>query len=110
MQLKTALRLPALARQVPDVVKTLVCALRTCRSAPGTRRRQPAPGRRTRSRHRPRGLGRWPPPGAAAGWRPSLVVAEDEAAAAPPGEVAPGQVDQGGDPVAAAGQGGQVQR
>src|SRR6516164_4601731 len=37
-------------------------------------------------------------------------VADDAAAGAPPGEVAPGQVDQRGDPVAPAEQGDQVQR
>jgi DNA-binding MarR family transcriptional regulator len=38
-----------------------------------------------------------------------LVVADDDAAAAAPGQVPPGQVDQGGDPVAVAEQGDQVQ-
>src|SRR5215470_5558589 len=44
------------------------------------------------------------------GWPGGQVVADEAAAAVPPGQVAPGQVDQGGDPVAAADQGDQVQR
>src|SRR5215469_15089722 len=77
--------------------------------------------RRPRARPRLRALGRgeehesaaYPnstAPPSLCRWIRLLLVADDHAAAPAPGQVPPGEVDQGGDPVPAAEQGDQVQR